>query len=498
MLTNLFFINSGERFPPSSEIERLEMYARNKLLFETEHVHVYEDALKRIQRVIGNFEDVISYPVVFNFQKLISLKTADLLIGEPPQISAGEKGSPEQIAVDTIIERSKLYDTLGRNIVDVSRYGDGLLNVRDRGGSGVIDLTQPPLWFPVVDPDNVLEIKHHVLAWTFDEIIGDKKFKRLKVRIHSKGEYEERIHGMDGTMIMPQIGESVVVKTGLSDFAIIQVSNTITSDRITGLDDYTDVDTIVAELMVRVGQIARILDKHASPSMTGSPSALERDPVSGGWRLKSANFFPRDSKDDPELAYVTWDGELTANFTQVEKLINMLYTISEMGSALFGDMSQSAGQIPSGSALRRLMLSPLSKVSRIRTRLDYALKNAIMLCSQLGGKDIIDLTNTTISITWADGLPEDPTEMATVMDIRTGKKATISQLSAIKKLDDLDDEAADEELARIQDDETSLNPMVMPPFSQTSDTVAPVVDKNMDKMDKKESTDHRGTPDQLK
>lgn len=487
MLTNLYFLNAGERFPPSSERDRLDMYKRNKLLFEGEHATVYDDALKRIQRVIGNFQDVISYPIVANFQKLISLKTADLLIGEPPQIKAGESGSPEQVAVETIIKNSDLLNIMSQNIIDISRYADGLFLIRQGEGHGLIDLTQPPIWFPICSPDNVKEITEHVLGWTYTEIIGDKQFKRLKVRIHRRGSYEERLYNMDGDMIMGMIGEPMIIETGLSDFAVIQVPNTITSDRVTGIDDYTDIDSLVSELMVRIGQVSRILDKHASPSMTGSASALERDPVSGEWRLKAGNFFPRDSADDPAVEYVTWDAQLGASFTQIEKLINILYTVSEMGSAIFGDLSSQSGQIPSGSALKRLMISPLAKVSRIRQRLDPAIKKAIVLCSQLGGKDIIDLSDVQINITWNDGLPDDPKETAEIMAIRTGNKPTISQITAIKKIDGLDDEGADEELARIQDDEAMINPVKMPPFSQNPES---------DDMTDEEITDGTGETDQ--
>jgi Phage portal protein, SPP1 Gp6-like len=466
MLTNLSWLEVGSKFPPACEQERLAMYEMNKALFESRHVEVYEESLKRIQRVIGNFQEVVSYPVILNFQKLLSLKTADLLLGEPPRITAGDSGSTEQKAVDSIIEHCDLFNTLYMGVIDISRYGDGLLLIRPDDEGGLIDLTQPPIWFPVVSTDNVREITNHVLAWTWNEVVKGQKKEYLKARVHYKGYYEEFVYELSGESINKLIEGPTKIETGLDDFAIIQVSNTITSDRATGIDDYTDVDSIIAELMVRVGQIARILDKHASPSMSGPQASLERDPVSGEWRLKAGNYFPRDNKDDPTVQYITWDGELGANFNEIDRLINMLYTISEMGSAIFGDLNNKTGAVPSGSALKRLMIAPLAKVSRIRQRLDPALKKAVMLCSKLGGEDVIDLTDVEINITWNDGLPEDPKEMADIMNIRTGNKATISQLTAIKKLDGLDDDGADEELAKILDDEQSMNPMAAPIASQ--------------------------------
>lgn len=456
MLTSLQFLEVGQQFPPACESERMKMYSDNRALFEGGHAEIYREVLKRIERVIGNFQDIISYPVVVNYQKLISLKIADLLLGEPPIISAAEQGT-----IDAIIANSDLINTAYQIAIDVSRYGDGLLYVRKEGDHGIIDMTQPPIWYPIVAEDNVHNIRYHVLAW----ILGEDK---LKVQIHSKGSYEEREYKVDKSLFGCAIGKmtsSTIIQTGLDDFAVIQVSNVITSDRTTGIDDYTDVDSIISDIMVRVGQVDRILDKHASPSMSGPQSALERDEYTGEWRLKAGNFFPRETMEDPDVTYIVWDGQLAANFTQIERLINLLYTISEMGSALFGDMTSTTGQVPSGSALKRLMVAPLAKVARVRSRFNPAMKKAIRLCSQLGGPGIIRLKDADISINWQDGLPSDFLEDSQILSARTANKATISQYRALVMFDGLTPEQAEEELSRIQDDENMMNPIAPAPFA---------------------------------
>jgi hypothetical protein len=441
------------------------MYSANRRLFEGDHINVYAEDLKRIERVIGNFGNVISFPLVLNFQKVISLKIADLLLGETPKITCGDSDSEQQKAVDTIVKNSDVFNISYEVAIDVSRYGDGLFLVRKKDGKGKIDITQPPIWFPIVDARNIKEVLYHVLAWEYSE--NDKDY--LNVQIHSKGMYEERICSLNKNEITGTVSTQTF-KTGFDDFAVIPVPNIITSDRVTGIDDYTDIDSIVSELMVRIGQVSRILDKHASPSMSGPQSSLEKDPQTGEWRLKAGNYFSRDTKEDPEVHYITWEGQLEASFKQIEKLINILYTISEMGSAVFGDMTSISSQGLSGFALKRLMMSPLAKVNRIRMRFDPALKKAIKLCSQLKGKDIIDLTNEEINIKWQDGLPADEKESAEIMQMRTGNKATISQLSAIQILDGKNDEEADAELQAILDDESATNPMIAPPLSTDNES----------------------------
>ena len=463
MLTDLKFIKEGEKFPPAAESERIETYEKNRALYKGEHATVYAEDLKRIERVIGNFDQVISYPIIINYQKLISIKTADLLLGEEPEITAEDE--KKKSTIKAIIKNSKLIQTAYSAAIDISRYGDGLFLIDKRKDKGVIDLAQPRFWYPVVNPDNTREITHHVLAWPS----GDE----LKVQIHEIGKFEKRVYIYENGSIGRVKSAGEFVTTGLDDFAIVQISNTQTSDSCTGTDDYNDVDSIIADIMVRIGQIDRILDKHASPSVSGPVSALERDIKSGEWRFKAGNYFPRDKADDPIAEYITWDGQLSANFQQVERLINLLYTISEMGSAIFGDMAGSSGQIPSGSALKRLMISPLAKVQRIRMNFDPALKKAIALCSQMGGKNIIRIEDEDVTIKWQDGLPTDDKEQAEIMAGRTGGKATISQKTAIMILDGKDEASAEEELEAILDDEAAANPVQVPEIALGPESAPP-------------------------
>lgn len=466
MLTSLDFLKIGQPWPPKDEDtkERLNMYAENKKLFENKHSDVYKKAFQRIERIINNFGDVISYPVIINYQKLMSLKVADLLLGEPPIINAGDVESKEQKAIDKIIENSDLINTAYMNAIDVSRYGDGLFYIYKNNEKGIIDITQPSVWFPVVKPENIRIITHHVLARVYSKADGKKKNFYLNAQIHSIGKYEEYTFLLkpggdekNPSFKIQSVEEGPkIVSTNLDDFAIIQVPNTLTSDRITGLDDYTDVDSIISDILVRIGQIDRILDKHANPTVEGPISALEKDPVTGEWKLKMGGYIPRESSEEPETRYITWEGQLESSFKQIEILINQLYAVSEMGSAIF-DISKKTGQVPSGSALRRLMVNALAKVNRIRMRFDPAFKKAIKLCSKLGGEEIVDLSKVPISIKWQDGLPGDPVEESDIMQKRVGS-ATMSKERALKTYDGLSDKDIEIEVEKILSDESFNNP----------------------------------------
>lgn len=469
MLTSLNFLKVGQQWPPPGEESRLSKYEKNRLIFEGKHEQVYQESFKRIARVIGNFEQIVSYHVIANYQKLISLKIADFLLGEPPKITCGDDNSTHQASLDSIVENSDLINTCYSAAIDVSRYGDSVFNVYlSDEGKGIIDITQPSYYFKVVDPKNIKKVLHHVLAHTYEVtdstkslLFGTKetKTKYLYVQIHSKGFYEEVTYRISEQNIIETVTEDIKrINTGLNDFAIVPIHNLLTSDRTYGMDDYTDLDSIISELEVRISQISKILDKHAEPSVEGPSSALTRNPNTGAWELKMGNYFPRDTNEDPSVSYITWDAQLEANFKIIEKLINILSTVSEMGSAIF-DNEAKQGQIASGTALRRMMISPLAKVNRVRMRFDSSVKKAIKLCSQLGGEGIVDLSNEKINIFWQDGLPCDPVEEANVMAIRTGNKATLSQYSAIQRLDNLSDKDTAKEIEAIKQDEVNNNPL---------------------------------------
>jgi hypothetical protein len=106
------------------------------------------------------------------------------------------------------------------------------------------------------------------------------------------------------------------------------------------------------------------------------------------------------------------------------------------------------------------MVSPLAKAKRISNRFKTALQKAVRLCSQLGGDGVVDLSDVPISVTFMDGLPNDPMEEATIMATRTANKPTISQKRALMVYDGMSPEDAENELQQIQDEEAAANPVM--------------------------------------
>ena len=459
MLTSLDFLNPGKQWPPPEEAERLKLYEQNKDLFKGRHERVFKNWVKLLRE-----DEKAILELILNWNKRLSLLWADLLLGEPPQITAGDPDSKEQLALKNLMG-DEFFNVSYEVAIDVSRFGVGLLKVRHDGSKSIIEGQPPTYWFPVVNPANLKEITHQVLAWVVEEIVpgvvGNKKQKVLYCEIHEKGKITYRKYKCTGDKLGSLMEPEKIQATNIKDMLIIPVNNIVTTDTIIGMDDYSDLDAIIQELETRLAQIAKILDKHSDPNMYGPESALTVDPVTGETKfIAGGKFFPVDDQEKPP-GYIVWEGQLEAAFKEIDVLMGQLFMLSETSAACFGELK--SGLAESGSALKRLMMAPLAKVNRIRMRFDPAMKKALRIASEL---EVAQSTTgamrlENINIGWQDGLPDDPVESTQVEVQRFG--AGLSSLeSSVKRLYGLTGKQLQEELDKIEAEKPEPPEVVMP------------------------------------
>ena len=439
MLTDLGFLSKDQKWPPPSEQERLDMYHANTNLFNGDHHLVFTDWIRLLRD-----DQKATMELILNWHKRLSTLWADLLLGEPPKIKSGDDNEAVQQSLEHRVDQG-FINTAYECALDVSRYGVGLLKIRYDGKAGLIEAIPASLWFPIVNPDNIKETTHHILAWPY--IINDVKY--VRVEIHEKGRIttKEILLNKDDKIVREL--SSLEVQTNVDEFLIIPVNNLVTSDAVIGKDDYSDLGSLIQELEIRMAQISRILDKHADPSMSGPDTAMEIDPATGQAVFRAgAKFYPAQS-GDPEMQYVVWNGQLEAAFTQIETLMEQLYVLSETSAAAFGQLK--VGLAESGTALKRLMMAPLAKVNRIRMRFDPAIKNALKIVALLeiaNGVPEATLIDT-VHIEWQDGIPIDMLEQAPI-ETQLYAAGLTSLESSLKRLFSLEGDALTEEVDRIK------------------------------------------------
>ncbi|PQB09849.1 portal protein, partial [Bacillus velezensis] len=174
------------------------------------------------------------------------------------------------------------------------------------------------------------------------------------------------------------------------------------------------------------------------------------------------------NKDDPTPGYMVWQAQLDAAFKELDVLFSNVFQMAEtpqwlFGTTISGDNSGGTGTSHTdGAAIKARFMPILSKVKRVRTHYDKAIRDALWTCMLLD-KKIGDL-NVEEAVypkaIWSDGLPKNEKELAEIMQIRTGGKPTIDVRGAIKQQDDVDDEKADEIIRRIEEDEKTTSGFV--------------------------------------
>lgn len=445
MLYNMEWLRTGESFPPASEKDRIDRYRQNAALFDGDHfalssfrhqhgydhipyLEVYNMCARRISQVVGNFEEVISFPTLLNYQRLMSLKMADLVCGEPPTITGRDQVMSQEIV--RVRDYTSFDEKLFSAVIDISRYGDAIQRVYlDNDGVRTFTNWDPTEWYPVVSQDGTNTITHHVLCWR--ENRGKSDYAPdwyLHVQIHPTakaevGMYEYRVFKMDsyGGSIGRQVSSSKV-PTGLTVCAVQHLKSYSTSNTVYGYDDYLQLDSILAEIMTRVGQISAILDKHADPNITGPASMLSVDERTGEYKLRVGKFYAV-SPGEEQPKYMVWEGQLNAAFNELEVLLNQMYILSELGSALLGSTDGSGSAI-SGTALRFKMANPLAKARRISNSLTRSVRVLFDALSD-------DLAFEDISVFWSDGLPNDPRENVEIVKMATGEAQMMPLETAI-------------------------------------------------------------------
>ena len=86
MLTDLSFLEKNTAFPPVQEKSRLDEYRKNDVLFHSRVPPEWSRDFSTIARRLGKSQSEID--TIFNYQQLISKKTADFVCGEPPTIES--------------------------------------------------------------------------------------------------------------------------------------------------------------------------------------------------------------------------------------------------------------------------------------------------------------------------------------------------------------------------------------------------------------------------
>jgi hypothetical protein len=500
---SVFTYNSfqpGEEFPPLQDRERISKYKRLKKLFQGKHAEVYERASKLLKDT-PHAEQLAQLYIAVNIADILVTKPADLLVGEVPSFESGlPDSSDQQKAVNRYVEENDLVKLVHESAIGNGYRGDAWIKTRydyrqdfseveKLTGSKPEGIEMEPIIehisaenvFPEISRGNVKAFKAVNIA-TVEYVVGQRsEVPFLNVERHIPGyiiyeryrliEFEGGIDSRFGYPLQVyKIGERVatgrdedVVETGVPHLLVHHIPYKSVDDDWEGIGGLEKLESLLAAINDRLVQIDYILWKHSDPTAYGP------DLDTGGGTTNKVSLggaYIPVTKDDVAPGYMTWDGQLTSAFKELEVLLGLVYQISETPQWLFGTVlgenSGGTGTSHTDSASIKARFMPiLSKVKRIRTHYDKAIRDALWTCQLL---DLVhgdyDFEPVYPTIAWQDGIPRNAKEEAEIMQLRTGGKANLDVHSAIKRQDGVDDEKAKEIIARIEEDEKNANGFV--------------------------------------
>ncbi len=463
---DLSFLDPGRPWLPPEDAERMERYEANRALYEGDHDKVFGQWYRMLRQDIK-----ASLEIVVNFPGRVSDKWASLLVGDAPTIALPDdrKGDEKAKARLADLKNRGLVEAFRECVLDMSRFGDGLLKARLDEDGETVEAVSPELWFPVVSRANVREVTHHVLAWMleekgtgiFDRVaettgLSDGKRKYLYAEIHSKNRVEYRLHHVEGTRIAGEasdddkgrlFGEWVDVETHTAGMLVVHVPNARSTNRLYGYDHYKRIEGITMAFEVRTAQLDQINELHGFPIMGGPPieppsEEEERLRVETGERYIST--MP-DSEGRTTLpGYIQRDINDASIENQLNRLEKWWYILSNTSPTAYG--VSETGYAESGTSLALRMVAEKEGSSVMRLFLDPGAKEAIRAATALGGDEIRDA-----DVGWRDGLPVDRNEQAERWSKLVAAKLA-SHKRAIMDLYDLSEEEAEEEMRRIDEE----------------------------------------------
>jgi hypothetical protein len=493
----------GGYFPPEDSIERLAKYKRGKKIFEGKHWEVYERAYEML-RDTPQGEQLRKLYLAVNLVDILVTKPADLLVGEPPTFESGKPDdSPEQQALNRIVEENDLITQMHETTIGNGYRGDSFIKVRfgyrqdfsalpegvpipaNVKMEPIIEPVNPSYVFPELARGSAKEYKAINIAWVEYVDNGKREVPFLNVERHVPGyiiyerflleEFEGGINTRYGVPIqiwrikerVPTGRDEDIVETGVPYLLVRHIPYKSTDEDWQGISGVETIEDLLAAINDRLTQIDYILFKHSDPSAYGPEiEGANSNSISIGGK-----YIPI-TKDDPTPGYMTWNAQLEAAFKELDMLIALVFQKSEtpqwlFGTVLAGDNKGGTGTSHTDSgAIKARFMPILSKVKRIRAHVDKAYRTAIWLAMELENFAMKDVDGfepyepVYPTIKWKDGIPRDEKELAEIMSIRTGGKPTLDVQGAIKVLDEVDDEKAKEIISRIDADEQRVNGFV--------------------------------------
>ena len=448
---------SSNVFPFPGNDERLAGYSYYEQLLAGNHYAAYsieagKDFAERYAR--------LRY-IACNFAGLVSKVIADILFGEEIQI----KSKNNQDFLDAFYAENEMRVLNYESAISNSARGDAVFRLSIKDNGILLDTINPAYYFPTLNVAG--QVSTETLAWK--KQVGDSWY--LIQEIYNPGTIEVKINKLEGKNFS-ELGEGYDVNafnlmagtnyqaltlTGVSENLLVHIPN-YRQGSYFGVSDYNDITSLMYALNNRITKIDNILDKHSDPILAVPSGVLDEN---GQVKKESFNLFElTDDGQKPE--YIVWNANLENAFTEIEKLVDLMFMFSETSPDIVGRGTGTAAE--SGRALKMRLIRTIAKRNRKRLYYELGLQQIFWIAQELSrvnGYNVGGETATGESeyptIVWSDGIVNDQTEdvQNTVAMVEAGLE---SQKRAIMALQGVSDAEATAIIQEIKDEKGGTKP----------------------------------------
>lgn len=383
MFTNLDFLSIGKPWIPNNNEfkERQSNFVDGRKLYEGKFQEVFSDVWEKITSRYMNEQVMIAAnlfrPLTDTF-KMLAFK-------DDPKMTVGNK------RLDDYYTKGHILDILGKAFISQHAQGQTVFKIYLNSDNKYdISVVNPEMWIPVYDENNLNDVVCHVVANTYEVnnttnflgITDESTEKFLNAEIHYKGRYIKRLYRLDDFDIIQRLENEEEIATGLDDFCVIPCTHNATAWREWGKSAYADIMPIVEEIVVRLSNNSKILDKHSDPAVAVTDEMLSFDTETGHWYFDKSDVF-KIGRDGQMPQYITWDGNLQNSVEQLNRMMDLYFMLSGSNPQLFGQ--DVAGNL-SGEALAKIFIVPIAKTKEIIQALEVAANKAFGLALSLQGE----------------------------------------------------------------------------------------------------------------
>ena len=343
---------------------------------------------------------------------------------------------------------SPAINEAANNVIgDVIRYGVGCFINQVPMIPQSID---PRYWYPVRSPFDNSEIVAEIVAYPYIMDPNSGSPDHIRIMVFQGDTVNVSLHQLDGMVVSNQIDSVDRPCAAVTERQSLAVVPVTLGTGIYGRSQFLDIEQYVAELSERESRIAQALDKLANPHLAIHEAAIRVDEQGNAIVDLEGMMIPIPDGADVAPQYVTWELNTEAHQEAIKRAEQRIQQLTKINRVLV-DPDASGGQLPSGSALRRLAITTVNRIRRIRQKMTEAYKDVIVGAADLYGKtggEIITIERDAIQLQWPPELSAgiiDESDAITVL-VQSGilDHATATQLvmqSNRKKAEQVAEEA---------------------------------------------------------